>query len=881
MLTNNVFSNVDVTSHSEPKVPDTNDDDREVSSMNYRINVHQLTSVQEHVRVTFADQKLHASSQIVDYVCRGRGIEDLGFLFYLLDTYEAAAPQDNEKDRPYVVPYLDHHPRSQHRVRIIRQKGHETLPEFIGRWFPRRDVDSLKTLYHASMLLLFKPWRDVAELKGTGFDESFKNLIETCTDRERIIMDNIQYYYDTADRVALDRQQRSVPQELDMDDDSSDGGEGIHTWENHGHNVDNDEDDDEAINWDVIAQRMGCSSAEWKMGEAAVGIGRTVGVFERDDLMSTWTVTPPAARDGVTEEQLKAWSGYTVALIEEGNEASGNSNPRLSQAADEGLDVIHGSLVLSGPVIDSLLPDQKRAFGLIDRHLAAFLRHEEPKQLLMFVLGEGGTGKTKLIEAVTWAFDQRGSTHLLAKTGSTGVAANNISGTTLHHFATLPGINPNSSLVRAASEFTKAKREKDIRDKRYLIGDECGMFTQELVAAVSDIVGTAHAGLDGSNAYLPFGGLLNVIFVGDFHQFPPVMHEQTALYKRVLPNAYAAIGRGIVEQFDKVVILKEQVRITDPIWRGMLSRARMGDCTEEDMSMLKQLVLTNDACDVPDFTTTPWCDVVLVTSRNATRIQWNRLAIRKWCKRHETPLFIIPSRDRVGREKRKPDQRESRFISSRSEKQTGDLTETVEIAQGMPAYVTLRHPREKRLSRGAKGIIEEIVLHPSDHARLEDSTGIVVLRHLPLVIKFRLDKPPRVTLPGLPVGVLPIVPSDVSFTIPAMNGGQQKTVTVHRQQYALVPAFGSTDYKAQGQTLANIVADLGKPGFGSLSQFNAYVALSRSHGRATIRLLREFDVTLSTSSVDRDLLEWGQQMAALDESTIIEINDVSARSMRS
>src|SRR6266542_5574569 len=53
-----------------------------------------------------------------------------------------------------------------------------------------------------------------------------------------------------------------------------------------------------------------------------------------------------------------------------------------------------------------------------------------------------------------------------------------------------------------------------------------------------------------------------------------------------------------------------------------------------------------------------------------------------------------------------------------------------------------------------------------------------------------------------------------------------------------------TDYKSQGQTIEYIIIDIRRPPTGSLSPFSVYVALLRSRGRETIRLLRDFNPNL-------------------------------------
>ena len=57
----------------------------------------------------------------------------------------------------------------------------------------------------------------------------------------------------------------------------------------------------------------------------------------------------------------------------------------------------------------------------------------------------------------------------------------------------------------------------------------------------------------------------------------------------------------------------------------------------------------------------------------------------------------------------------------------------------------------------------------------------------------------------------------------------------------MTSGYAFTDYKAQGQTIEYVIIDIRKPPTRSLSAFSVYVALSRSRGRDTIRLLRDFD----------------------------------------
>ncbi|KAH9030305.1 hypothetical protein EDB84DRAFT_1271462, partial [Lactarius hengduanensis] len=66
-------------------------------------------------------------------------------------------------------------------------------------------------------------------------------------------------------------------------------------------------------------------------------------------------------------------------------------------------------------------------------------------------------------------------------------------------------------------------------------------------------------------------------------------------------------------------------------------------------------------------------------------------------------------------------------------------------------------------------------------------------------------------------------------------------------------AYTFTNIKSQGQRLEYVIVDIAKPPSGSLTGFNAYVTLSRSRGRDTIRLRtgKNLMIFLGTTSTGR------------------------------
>ncbi|KII87046.1 hypothetical protein PLICRDRAFT_112999 [Plicaturopsis crispa FD-325 SS-3] len=130
---------------------------------------------------------------------------------------------------------------------------------------------------------------------------------------------------------------------------------------------------------------------------------------------------------------------------------------------------------------------------------------------------------------------------------------------------------------------------------------------------------------------------------------------------------------------------------------------------------------------------------------------------------------------------------------------------------------------------------------------------------------FKPDRPTQHTLPNLADGLIPLFPMEGLFTITESRG---KRITIRRRQLAIMAGYAFTDFKSQGQTLERLLADIGKVSSGSLNPFNAYVALSRSRGRDTIRLLRDFDDKLFTQHPSEDLRVEDARLEALASETL-------------
>ena len=496
------------------------------------------------------------------------------------------------------------------------------------------------------------------------------------------------------------------------------------------------------------------------------------------------------------------------------------------------------------PELMILNTEQRRAHDIVEGNLIAFLNGQQPEQLLMLVLGQGGTGKSLLISAISATFDEHGATELLARTATSGVAASLIGGKTVHTWAAIPVPTPSSEgwLARGTKE-TIRRRNTNIVPTLTLIIDEGSMMTKGLFTCLSEVAGTVKSASGMGNPTKAFGGL-NVILFGDFHQFPPVGNAGGALYNHLDESIRGTMGRALFLQFTTVVILKEQNRVRDPVWRRILDRLRVGECEEPDLQEIRKLIVTRKESVLPDMSKEPWKDAVLITPRHAVRERWNHAALHRHATQSGNRLYISPAEDTIGRQREELSMKERVMVAGMKNEKTAHLADRVTLSVGMKAMVILNLATDKELANGTRGTIDDIVLDPREELVNPEEDGSYHLKYPPALVLFKPDAAVKHHFQGLKDGVLPITPSDRSFSMKDENG---KSFTIHRRQMAMTPAYAFTDFKSQGQTLVAIFVDLAPPPKSGLSPFSAYVALSRSRGRDNIRLLRDFDDELFTN----------------------------------
>jgi hypothetical protein len=206
----------------------------------------------------------------------------------------------------------------------------------------------------------------------------------------------------------------------------------------------------------------------------------------------------------------------------------------------------------------------------------------------IFLTGKAGTGKTTFLKYI-----KENTPKKCVVVAPTGVAAINAGGVTMHSFFQLP-LGP---FVPVAQKFanpgftdqytlfkdmriSQQKREL-LRDLELLIIDEVSMVRCDMLDAVDAILRYFR-----KVPHVPFGGV-QVLFIGDLFQLPPVMPDtQWSILREYYESPFFFHAKA-VEQAPMVYIeLKKIFRQNEQRFIDILNRIRNDETSGEDFEIL-------------------------------------------------------------------------------------------------------------------------------------------------------------------------------------------------------------------------------------------------------------------------------------------------------
>ena len=422
----------------------------------------------------------------------------------------------------------------------------------------------------------------------------------------------------------------------------------------------------------------------------------------------------------------------------------------------------------------------------------------------LFLSGPGGVGKSHVIKLIhtdtrkllplSNTIKPTDCTVLL--TAPTGVAAFNINGMTVHSALLLGVSKYGNSAEHLTSDKLNTLRSK-LENLTLIIIDEISMVG-------SDMLLTIHKRLEdikGVHGEDVFFGNVCILAVGDLYQLPPIGQPQ--IYQPARRNPLASIGcslwkdRFMLHELDEVMRQRD-----DQSFAELLCRVRVGECTPDDIEILKSREISLEDPDYPK-------DWLHVFAFNNQVDEWNDKRLRDLAPNDNDRVSIPAIDDKtdstglvdltaMGESRKRSDTGGMHTILVLADGARVMLIYNVDVSDGLVNGVIGQVVAIKRNSRG---VMDTILVQFDDHN---------VGKRAILSSQWKAEYP----------NAVPIRRHEARFEKANRKGAQ-----ISRRQFPLTLAWAITIHKCQGMTMDNIVVSMkGSHRFG---KGQAYVAFSR------------------------------------------------------
>jgi hypothetical protein len=763
------------------------------------------------------------------------------------------------------------HPHPQAKSHNLHLRSKRLVPVPIGPSLPRRDVEPKYEHYCKVMLTLFKPWRDASDLRlpEQSWAAAFQDFVPHLSTHHLHIIDNMQRLHECKDS----RDEHYANRHIRIRGDAAGGlSDQPQSW-----NAPDPENDD-----DIVAELQLLSQIEQtqtKLSKKETNVQRDVadavaslegaGFYHTNPSQSALQLINWDApiRVSATERALEAkWrdaykqrresaklalrthasAPQTSELYNLTDHDSNNCGSLTvstysgqSDSRDAGVSISEHAfrpIVPSVNATESVIRDVIRGFTLNEEQSLAFRTVAEhsnlPKSepLRMYLGGEGGTGKSRVIEALSNFFNIQKESRRFRLTSYTGVAAANIGGMTLHAALSLANIES----IRSGANGSESR--KALLDAwtgvDYLFVDEVSMISCELLKDIDYALVIAKA----SN--YPFGNI-SIIFAGDFCQLAPVAGTRLFAAERRLsgiPGDGLKIsgqkkleGRLLWLTVSTVVFLTVPMRQAGPANRRfceLLHRARFGICTRDDIAILTTRIISSSYFN---FQIAPWRNAVVITRKNAVKDELNRRAVHRLAGDTDREVLHYYARDFKSKKQIKSSALEELLLNLDTGQSPGQMGR-LPLVEGMPVVIHDNFDVQGGVVNGTEGILKTVLYEEDAETGRRYATSCVVIAQ-------------SSTCENLPsLGPKEVVVHQKTHSITFVEPFTKKKHTIQRYQLPILPAYAMTDYKAQGRTMSNVIIDLQS----CPSRESAYVMLSRATSLNSLAILRPFKSDILT-----------------------------------
>lgn len=383
----------------------------------------------------------------------------------------------------------------------------------------------------------------------------------------------------------------------------------------------------------------------------------------------------------------------------------------------------------------------------------------------LFITGYAGTGKSYILNKLKKKFQ-------IDVTSTTGLAAVNVQGQTIHSWAGVGICNkPVKDVVDKILQRTKLK--KQIKECKILAIDEISMLDAKTFDYIDEVLRNLR---DGSK---PFGGIQLLLF-GDFFQLPPVEKESSNKGYRFCFDSKTWETLKL-----KTIFLEKIYRQKDEKFIKSLNNLRLNRLSEDDIKLFYDREVNYNTYE---------SDILHIFSTNQEADNYNTFKFNSVQK----SLHVFASIDKIHRKrtiievnKNNLDDRLTKFdlLTLETFDKSCKAPSALELKEGCRVMLLKNLNFNKGLINGACGTVREL-------KKSEDEEIILV----------QFDN-----------GVEEVISKHV---FEAYRDGE---VVVSREQYPLRLAYGITIHKSQGMTLDKLIVDCNR----IFECGQVYVALSR------------------------------------------------------